>query len=269
MTLKEAEEILRASGVEDARYDALTIAEYATGRSRALLIADREADLGEPFGAMIARRAAREPLQYIIGVWGFMDAEIEVSPDCLIPRADTELLASLAIGEMKKTPDGALLDLCTGSGCVGIAVMMACPGVLCDALDLSANAAAMAARNASRNGVAGRMNVIIGDVLCGDPGDRAYDVITANPPYVTADEMRSLAPELAFEPEMALTDGGDGLSLIRAIIGNYKHKAPVIFIEIGSTQGDAVKAIAAGHGCSCVIRKDDAGRDRVAEVRLG
>ena len=269
MTLKEAEEILRASGVEDARYDALTIAEYASGKSRAALIADRSCDLGEPFGALIARRAAREPLQYIVGEWGFMDAVIEVSPDCLIPRADTELLASLAAGEMKKTPGGALLDLCTGSGCVGIAVMMACPGVRCDAVELSEAAAAIAVRNAERNGVAERMNVIIGDVRDGADGGRAYAVITANPPYITAGEMDSLAPELAFEPEMALTDGGDGLSLIRAIIGNYKHKAPVIFIEIGASQGDAVTRLAHGCGCSCIIRRDLSGRDRVAEVREG
>lgn len=271
MTLKEAETILMEAGVPDAKYDALVIAEHTTGKSRAALMADRFSDIvNAAFSQAIRRRAGREPLQYIIGTWGFMDVQLDVSPDCLIPRADTELLASLAAYRMKN--GGSMLDLCTGSGCVAIAVLKACENASCVAVDLSNEAAAVCEKNAAKNGVSDRITVICGDVKKSAGGGRLYNVITANPPYIREDEMASLEPELAFEPRMALTDGGDGLFLIRAIIENYRaflSPGGVIFIEIGSSQAKETAKIAEANCCLCVIHRDLAGRDRVAEITLG
>lgn len=272
MTLNEIERLLTDSGVPDASFDALTLASHFTKRSKASLIADKNTDLAsQELDAAAERRAKREPLQYILGEWEFMGLDFEVSPSCLIPRADTELTASLAIDELRG--GGRLLDLCTGSGCIAIAVLSYCKDVFCDAVEIDPATAAVAERNGEKNGVSGRLSVITGDVFCSASGDIAkngkYNVITANPPYITSCEMEALSPELAYEPRLALTDGGDGLSVIRAIIKNYPPMlcdGGKLIIEIGSSQAAAVERIARENSLSCEIRRDLAGRDRAAVI---
>lgn len=268
MTLREIEETLRQSGVPDARFDALQLAASFTGRTSASLLASREEILsGAGLEEAVRRRASREPLQYILGTWDFMGGTYEVSPDCLIPRADTETLVEEALRLAK--PGDKIADLCTGSGCIAVSVA---ERVRCTvtAVELFPKTAAIAGRNAARHGVADRVKIVVGDV-CRDVFEdgECFNMILSNPPYVTAEEMASLEPELSFEPRAALTDGGDGLSILRAIIDMYPaHLAPggVMLLEHGSGQGAAVRDMAKKQGLSAETIRDTAGRERCTRI---
>ena len=227
------------------------------------IIKDTEFTPNEELAAAFRRRASGEPIQYIVGTWSFMNEEYEVTPDVLIPRADTETLVEWAIKNIPRASRFA--DLCTGSGCVAISTLAARRDTSCVAVDISGAALEVAKRNAKRNGVADRVRFVCGDVMIGEGVDGCVDVILANPPYVTADEYETLDRELFFEPRSALTDGGDGLSFYRAILEKYKAK--VFAFEIGASQGEDVKKIASELGFETEIIKDLGGRDRVAVCR--
>lgn len=269
MTLREIEEMLRRSGVPDARFDALQLAASFTGHSTAYLMAARDEELsGIGLEAAVRRRAAREPLQYILGWWAFMGGTYEVSPDCLIPRADTETLVEEALRLVK--PGDRIADLCTGSGCIAVSVAERADCTV-TAVELFPKTAAVASRNAGRHGVLSRVSVIVGDVRQDVFGKNdTFDLILSNPPYVTADEMTGLEPELSFEPRAALTDGGDGLSILRSIIEIYPaHLAPggTMLLEHGSEQGAAVRDMAEKQGLSAETIRDTAGRERCTRIR--
>ena len=272
MTLREAIKLLSASGVDSPEADAMALCRAFCGISPASALARRDEELSsDAFDAALKRRCSREPLQYILGVWGFMDSEFSVSPGCLIPRQDTELIADTAIRSLPH--GGRLLDLCTGSGCIPISVLLArrdCKGA---ALELSEDALAVAMKNASDSGVTDRLELIRGDVLSSQPPteleNARFDVITANPPYIPSCHIGGLAPELAYEPRMALDGGEDGLDFYRAILSVYPRllsSAGVMLLEIGFDQGRAVSDIAVKTGLSCRIEKDLAGLDRMAVV---
>lgn len=270
LTLKKIESALREAGIEDSLFEALILTEAFSKKSRAALLSDRDLEMDVPeLEAALERRIKREPLQYIIGSWEFMGCTFKVSKNCLIPRPDTEILCEAAISEINSMGGKAkFADLCTGSGCIAVAVLKNCPDSTCDAVELIPETARIAKENAEINGVDDRINVITGDVRLSAGGD-GYALITANPPYITADEMLTLEPELAFEPRVALTDEGDGLSVIRAIIENYPQKllpSGKLMIEMGASQGDAVSKIAGELGFSCRIIKDLGGNDRVAVI---
>lgn len=268
MTLREATEILRQAGVENPAGDAgLLLCEYC-GVSRAALpfSADVEYD-SVKFADAVARRANREPLQYIIGKWWFRDLEFSVSPDCLIPRPETEMLVELGLANLPR--GGRVLDLCTGSGCVGLSVLSESEDTTAVLVDISEAALAVAVKNRDRFGLAGRCDAVLADVTKTAPQEIAgekFDVILANPPYITADEMLWLEPELAFEPQIALTDGGDGMSVVRGILENYPKllkDGGILAIEIGFGEGSAALEAAQSAGLSCEIVKDLSGLDRV------
>ena len=255
---------LSDAGVAEPEYEAAILAEKFCGMPRSrFIIKDTEFDPTTELEAAIRRRAAGEPIQYIVGTWCFMNEEYEVTPDVLIPRADTESLVEWAI---KNIPRGGIFaDLCTGSGCVAISTLAARRDLTCVAVDISRAALEVAKRNAERNGVSDRVKFVFGDVLSGEGVGITPDVILANPPYVTADEYKSLRRELYFEPKDALTDGGDGLSFYRSILGKYG--AGVFALEIGAAQAKDVSAIASERGMTVEIIKDLGGRDRVAVCR--
>lgn len=244
--------------------EAAILAEKFCGvpRSR-FIIKDTEFTPSAELEDAVRRRASGEPVQYIVGTWSFMNEEYEVTPDVLIPRADTETLVEWAIKNIPRTSRFA--DLCTGSGCVAISTLAARRDTSCVAVDISRAALEVAKRNAKRNGVADRARFVCGDVTNGEGVDGCVDVILANPPYVTAGEYETLDRELFFEPRSALTDGGDGLSFYRAIL--EKYKANIFAFEIGASQGEDVKMIAAERGFETEIIKDLGGRDRVAVCR--
>ncbi|MBQ6677417.1 MAG: peptide chain release factor N(5)-glutamine methyltransferase [Clostridia bacterium] len=265
MTLDEITSRLDAAGIRAARFEALCLAEHFEGKSRAALLADRHAPLdADGLAEAVRRRENREPLQYIIGKWEFYGLPFIVDGSCLIPRPDTELLAE-ALRE--RLPEGGtFLDMCTGSGCVAIAAAKYRPDITGVGADISEDAIATARKNAELNGVADRVSFIVRDVREPWSGER-FDAAVANPPYVTAEEMEKVSPELRFEPRIALTDEGDGLSLIRAFV-RLAHGAVkdggLIAVEHGASQGDEVKKIFESFGMTPDTLPDIEGRPRVS-----
>lgn len=272
MTLRTLEAALTAAGIppEDAAFEARLLCTHFTGISPARLLTMRDEELLCPALAEAAeRRTHREPLQYILGEWEFMGLSFAVSPACLIPRPDTETLAEAALPLL---PKGArCADLCTGSGCIGISLAHYRRDITVTAVELFEETAAAAEKNARRLGVSDRFTVLRGDVTeTVFPAGTEFDVIVSNPPYITLDEMEGLAPELAFEPRAALTDEGDGLSVIRGVLRTAAETltaSGVLLMEFGADQGAAVCSLAAASGFSAQILKDTAGHDRVLCAR--
>lgn len=270
MTYREIVRRLTDAGIADAAFEAGCLAERFAGIGRASLLAGPETEIvSADLEEAVDRRAKRYPLQYLLGEWEFMGLPFEVDGTVLIPRADTEVTAERAIRYMPE--GGRLLDLCTGSGCIAAAVLHYTENTTCTAVELMPETAETARRNIGRLGLGGRCRVLTGDAsddtyLAGE----TFDVITANPPYVTAEEMDGLEPELRYEPACALTDGGDGLSLIRSILKTWPaHLCPggVLLIEHGAGQRAAVTAAAKECGLDCRGYSDLAGRDRGVEIR--
>jgi len=258
MTLREIEERLRLAGVPDAAFDARCLAAHFTGLSEAYLMASRNEEIFAPgLEDGVRRRENREPLQYILGFWSFMGGSYEVNPHCLIPRADTEILVEKALSLLPV--DARVADLCTGSGCIAVA-LASLGGARVTAVELIPETAALAARNAERNGVSHLVTVLEGDVTedVFSPGEM-FDMIVSNPPYVTAAEMETLEKELSFEPAVALTDGGDGLSVLSAIVRLYSRHVRTggyLLLEHGSLEGGSVRAMADEMGLPAVTVRD-------------
>lgn len=193
----------------------------------------------ERLNAVIQRRINGEPLQYILGKWGFMGREFYVNPDCLIPRQDTETLVESALKEILRRNYSEVLDICTGSGCIAIALAAGC-GARVTGTDISEKALAVAAKNAELNNVS--LELKKSDLFEAIQG--SYDMITANPPYLTRKEMENLQRELAYEPSDALYGGEDGLDFYRRIAQTYKphlKQGGMMLLEVGEAQADAVR----------------------------
>ena len=268
MTLKSIETALREAGVEDASFEARCLAAHFTGRSMASLLASPADDLLSPgLEAALDRRVRREPLQYILGTWEFMGLPFFVSPDCLIPRADTETLVENALLHLPKNARAA--DLCTGSGCIAAAISHYRRDAHVTALEKFESTADVAQENFKR--LADSVRLVIADATSKADAEKhfrgeCFDVIVSNPPYVTAEEMSSLEEELSAEPSAALTDGGDGLSFYRAITEiylPYLKRGGVLAFEHGYTQGEAVRDIL---GKNAVTLCDLAGNPRVTYI---
>ena len=271
MTLFDIQRRLRAVGIEEAAWEARLLAARYTGLSDARLLLMREEELTAPgLEEAVRRRESREPLQYILGEWSFMGLSFALSPDCLIPRPDTETLVEYALRHLPK--NARVADLCTGSGCIGIALAHYRPDITVTAVDLFPETARMAEKNAHRLGVADRVAVIVGDVTKEIfPAGETFDAIVSNPPYITIEEMQTLAPELAFEPRAALTDEGNGLSVIRGVLDTASRvlfPGGRLLMEFGAAQGECVTRMAQEYSFSDIhILKDAGGHDRVLAAR--
>lgn len=264
MTYAEICEKLERAGIENARWEArLLIEELLSEFSE-----EKDYDSAQLERA-VARRCERYPLQYIIGKWWFARCELEVDENCLVPRPDTELLVELA---MKRLPDGAkFADLCTGSGCIAIALLDLRSDTSACAVDLFPKTLALAERNAVKNRVSDRFDGILGDVLSEEVlGDKKFSAIISNPPYIRSDVIPTLEKEVLTEPSAALDGGEDGLIFYRAIVDNFAKNLDengFFLFEIGYDQGDDLKAIADERGFSCEIYKDLGCCDRAVLLR--
>jgi release factor glutamine methyltransferase len=220
----------------------------------------------EALRALLKRAVKGEPVEYIIGRVSFYHCDIIVGPGVLIPRSETEILVDKACRILQKDPfQGKIAwDLCTGSGCIGIAVKKSCPNLSISLSDISEKALETARINARKNGV--DVEILHGDLL--SPfANRKADVIFCNPPYVSSREFISLDRIVKdFEPELALVGGRDGLSLYRRLQGElpaYLNPGAKIFFEIGAGQGSAVLNLFSGKGWkNGHVEKDWAGHDR-------
>lgn len=247
---------LLSAGIENARFEAQQLFQALTGE--ALL-------------AAVEKRCTGYPLQYILGEWDFYKESYEVSEDCLIPRADTELLVEKAITML---PSGArFLDLCTGSGCVAISTLCQRQDVSAVGVDLFDATLALAGRNAARNGVSDRFALMRADVLRESPQalqGASFDAIVSNPPYIRADVIPTLQKEVRYEPLAALCGGEDGLDFYRAILDRWLcllAEGGFILFEIGYDQKEALITLGTEKGLTVSTFTDLGGNDRVVLIK--
>ena len=272
MTYRQLCALLQKAKIKDAEWDALCLMEHFLSVSPSLLraVPDRNYE-NENLEDAIRRRLAHEPLQYILGEWDFYRQKYEVSPDCLIPRSDTEILVENAIRLLPIRASFA--DLCTGSGCIAISTLAERVDTTAVALEKFPATLALAKRNANKNGVDTRFCGILDDVLSTPKKiteHAPFDAILSNPPYIRSADIEALSPEVHAEPMVALDGGDDGLIFYRAILKNY---APMLkedgffLFEIGYDQADALTSLAKEHNFAHVrIIRDLGGRDRVVYI---
>jgi release factor glutamine methyltransferase len=259
---------LRADANRTPELDCELLLAEVLGRSRAYLAAHPEAQpdaaVLRRFQDLIERRAAGEPVAYLLGRKGFWTFELEVSPAVLVPRPETELLIERALA-LRPDVHGRLADLGTGSGAIAIALALERPGWAVVASDLSPEALTLARRNAERL-APGRIELRAGRWCAALPAG-AFDLLVSNPPYIGAADPALGA--LSFEPALALVSGPDGLGALREIIADAPaHLAPGgwLLLEHGAEQGEAVADELAARGFVTVrTHRDLAGRERMTE----
>lgn len=261
---KQLRNLLEQNDPDTAEFEANQLLQWATGLDRSALMLETEVEDKAADKAIQAahRRIKGEPLQYIIGQWEFYGLPFRVGEGVLIPRQETELLVEKAIERLPEK--GVLIDLCSGSGCIPIGVARTANTNLCYGVELSAKALEYFRENIALNGVETDVIPLQGDVLY--PAEELLDelpakcsVITANPPYLTAEEMANLQKEVRHEPESALFGGADGLDFYRVIFGVWKHKLEKggsFLVEIGEKQAQSVRLMMEKEGFECVIYSD-------------
>lgn len=274
--LKQAAATLDNAGIENPRFEAASLTALAIKRDRTFLIAHPEYELTSSerrrFKDLLERRSARVPFQQLRGSQEFYGLDFEVTTEVLIPRPETETLVEAAIFALKEIDSPRFCEIGTGSGCISVAMLANLPNAVAIASDVSATAVEVARGNAKRNGVNSRVTFLVSDVFDSIEGDE-FDAIVTNPPYIAADDIPTLQIEVRnHEPLVALTDGGDGLSIIRRIVeespARLKHGGR-IFMEIGHRQGDAVSAMFDRDIWADVhFLKDLQGIDRTVSARL-
>ncbi len=265
---------LAAAGVSAPRRDARLLIAVALGLPESTLFADpTRAVAGPPVAAaqaLIARRAAREPVSRILGRREFWSLEFHLGPATLDPRRDSETVVDAALAATAGQAVGRVLDLGTGTGCLLLAVLSERPGYHGVGVDLSAEAAAMARHNAARLGLTARTHFVAGDWT--GPIDATFDIVLCNPPYIAEPELDHLEPEVAaFDPRRALAGGPDGLSAYRRLSSELHRvlgRTGVALFEIGDGQAAAVGRIFQDAGFAVgPIAADLAGRARCVAVR--
>ena len=247
--LKEASRILDGSGVPEARRDASSLLSFVLGKDRTFLISHAEDPVNEDsldqLREFVERRAAGEPLQYILGVQDFYGREFRVTPDVLIPRPETELLVEAAL-EVTNSDDAFICDVGTGSGCIAITLLCEIPHARAVAIDKSPAALEIAKLNAAKQSVADRAVFTASDCFDAlDPREFQFDLVVSNPPYVSEAALAGLQREVRdHEPVVALSPGRDGLSVIRRLLTQapaYLKPNGHMLMEIGFDQGEAVR----------------------------
>lgn len=266
MRLSDAVRLLSGAGIEDAKREARIIfIELCKKSELDILDKDCESPLADE---AVLRRCKREPLQYIIGKVGFFSEEYFVSPACLIPRADTEILVEQAV---KRIPEGEyFIDLCTGSGCIAISTLSNTKNTRCAAVDISEDALLLAKKNAEHNGVSDRIELLNADAVKKEV-EGEFFALLSNPPYIRKEVYEKLETEIFHEPKIALVAEDGGLFFYKKIIPLYKNKIKAggfMAFEIGYDQGDALLEIAKNNGLEAQIIKDYSGNDRVALIEM-
>ena len=268
MTLNEAIRILTEAGIDSPVYDAEELFCHFCGYSKSTLYMMSRVESDSPkLIEAVERRVKREPLRYITGVAYFYREKYKVTPDCLIPRFDTEILVDYAV---KNLPEGAtFMDLCTGSGCIAISVLNNTRGTRAIAVDIDGGALALAEENAYTNGVSDRIHLRRAD-LTREVVDEPVFAVLSNPPYVSEAAYKGLEGEIFHEPPHAFLGGFDGGDFYRSLTPIYKEKIAengFIAYEIGYDQAELLRRIAEENSMTCEILKDLSGNDRVAILR--
>jgi release factor glutamine methyltransferase len=270
--LRSAEAILRDAGIETARLDAELLLADSIGCGRMDIHGNRAAEIQsrerEKFLRAVARRSKREPLQYIVGDVQFHGLSLRVDRRVLIPRHETEELVSLLISKFSAAEIHSILDLGTGSGAIALALAKNFPGAEILAVDESHDAIEVAEENAQRNGIE---NVTFAPSNWFGSVSGKFDLIVANPPYLSADEFEAAQDEIkSFEPRGALVAEMDGLSDIFEIVGGtpqFLHDHGILAMETGESQHAAISKFAAACFKNFESLRDLAGRNRFIFLR--
>jgi release factor glutamine methyltransferase len=263
---------LRGRGHESARLDVELLLGKVLNLDRIGLILSSEKPLSADelgrFRDLFKRRRAGEPVAYLLGQREFFGLTLRVDSRVLVPRPDTERLVEVALERTRaRSMLGRAFDLCTGSGCVAIAFAKNRPTWQVTASDISAGALAVATDNAHRTGAIRNLRLLQGSLFEPVAGER-FDLVTANPPYIPADEIAALPPDVRnFEPRLALDGGPDGLDLVRQIAAQAREHLTaggLLALEIGFDQGErALEVLRSSGYLEPQLARDLGGRDRV------
>ena len=261
---------LAAAGVEEVTFEAKAIIRHITGLSNNEILTNYMNELTEfqenNLTAVLRQREIRYPLQYIFGNWGFYKYKFNVGVGVLIPRSDTEILVETASEFLKDVENPQVLDLCAGSGCIGISLAKDYPNSAVVMVEKYDEASRYIDQNVKLNQAFNTL-LIKGDVLEGDGKDSMYDLIVSNPPYIPQSELSLMNKETAFEPETALLCEGDGLKFYRTIAEVYKDslkEGGMIAFEVGFSQAESVCDILKQNGYNQIKTiKDYTGINRV------
>ena len=260
---------LRQAGVAQAQTEAREIVCYAADKTKEQLYRDMSlytsSDLERRVEELVRRRLEGEPVAYIVGEWEFYGLPLDISRDVLIPRADTEVLAERAILKARAAGEGGrVLDLCAGSGCVGLAVAANAPQCRVVLADLSEGALRLCKQNVRRNALNARVTCISANALEAPSSVLwDFDVIACNPPYIPTGDLEGLDVSVKdFEPLMALDGGVDGLDFYRVIASKWKSALRLggtLIFEVGIDQAEAVAQIMVDNGFENIITTEDTG----------
>ena len=272
--------LLETEDAQSAGLMARNLVAFYSGKRQEEILRDRELYASEQTCKAVEDAMARiqsgEPLPYVIGEWEFYGLPLYVDRNVLIPRDDTCAVVGLAIKQAIFLPtDPRILDLCTGSGCIGLAIASRVKDARVTLADISRDALAVAKKNIAANKMTGRVSCIQADALSSAPAFLGkFDMIVSNPPYITGDEMAELPESVKnFEPHLALYGGRDGLDFYRSIAKHYsKALKPGGFLalEFGMGQGDDVCSILVENGYTILERtKDFNDRERAVLAQYG
>lgn len=271
---------LKSHGSESPRLDAEILLAHARGCPRIQLYTNYDDPLTDTQRAtmrdLVKRRAAAEPVAYLVGHREFFGLDFRVTKDVLIPRPDTETLVVDAIETLKPQAAPRVLDIGTGSGCIAISLAVNCPNAEVTAIDLSQAALNIARENSEKHNVADRIRWLHGDLFAPLTTAEQFDLIASNPPYIASAEIETLAADVRLhEPRSALDGGPDGLDVVRRLIADAPQhlvSQGKLLIEISGEQAGAVTQLLAanGHYDDIAVLKDMAKQPRVVRaVRKG
>jgi release factor glutamine methyltransferase len=272
--IREAAVAFRGAGIHAGEREALALAAWAAGMSTAMAFAHPERELTgaeeERLRQAVKRRAAREPFAYVTGHAEFYGLEFVIDRRVLVPRPETEHVVEQALAVAREFERPLVADIGTGSGCIAVAIAHTLPQAVVYATDSSPAALEVAAANARRHDLDGRVRLLHGDLLA--PLPEPVHVIACNPPYIATEEFPDLMPEVRdYEPRSALDGGEDGLAVIREVVGEaptHLLRGGTLVMEIGASQGAVVRALAERRFASVRIERDLAGLDRVLVARM-
>ena len=279
MTIFEAynsvKQKLQAAGIEDYVFEAKQIIKHITGLSATQILTQYNNKLSlfqeNNLTALLRQREIRYPLQYIFGEWDFYGRPFYVGPGVLVPRADTETLIEAVLEKLKEKETPEILDLCAGSGCIGITLAKEKENSKVLMVEKFDEAIRYTKRNIERNS-AFNAEVEKGDIFESAFSDRKYDIIVSNPPYIPQTEMDEISPETKFEPETALLAEDEGMQFYKAITENYKNSLKengVIVFEVGINQSERVAEILKTQGFKNItVKKDLNSIDRVVFANI-
>ena len=264
---------LRRAGIEAATLEARELMCFASGKTRSQLVRDGQLyvppAIEERARDLVCRHLAGEPVAYLIGEWEFYGLPLDISESVLIPRPDTETLVDHVVAWLRPLPECRVLDLCAGSGCIGLAIASQVPGARVVLGELDEGALRICRQNIRRNGLTGRVTAMQLDALH-PPLQRLgdFDCIVSNPPYIPTGDLPGLDPSVRdYEPHMALDGGADGLDFYRAILRHWPavlHPGSRLYFEVGIGQADDVLRLMRGVGFGDLeILPDPAGIPRV------